>query len=229
MHIRIACILAGLTGAMLLPAQDVVKVAPAGTVKVEYEDSQVRVLRFTEPPGTKMAMHSHPPYASISLTNDVAKYTLADGTSAEQTGKAGEAQFSKAITHASENIGKTHADAIMVELKTEPAGTVLTGEGDMVAVNPAMAKVEVDNEYARITRVTVPPHGMLAMHTHPAASVVVYLSGGKVKTTTADGKVETTTIPAGTVKANKAGKHSNENLGDQATEAVLVELKTAAK
>ena len=228
MNVRIACILAGL-GAPLLPAQDVVKVAPAGTVKVEYEDSQVRVLRFKEPPGTKMAMHSHPAYASVGLTNDTAKYSSPDGKTEDQTSKPRDTQFSKAVTHASENTGKTQAEAIMVELKTEPAGTVLTGEGDFVAVNPTMTKVEVDNEYVRITRVNVPAHGKLAMHSHPSANVVVYVSGGRVKSVTADGKVQTSNLAPGTVKANPAGKHSNENLGSKPTEAVLIELKTAAK
>ncbi len=31
-----------------------------------------------------------------------------------------------------------------------------------------------------------------------------------------------------TVKANQPGRHSNENLGDKPTEAVLIELKTAS-
>jgi len=228
MNVRIACILFGL-GAALLPGQDVVKIAPAGTVKVEYEDSQVRVLRFKEPPGTKMAMHSHPPYVSVGLTNDVAKYSFPDGKTADQAGKPGDVQFSKAVTHASENTGKTKAEAIFVELKTAPAGTVLTGEGDMVAANPAMSKVEADNDYVRITRVTVPAHGKLAMHSHPSRYVVVYVSGGRMKTTTADGKAQTANLAPGTVRANPAGKHSNENLGNKPTEAVVIELKTAAK
>jgi hypothetical protein len=52
----------------------------------------------------------------------------------------------------------------MPELKTKPADTVLTGAGDMVKLNPHACKVEVDNEYVRITRVNVPRHGKPAMH-----------------------------------------------------------------
>ena len=227
MNVRIASILLGLSA--LLPAQDVVKLAPAGTVKVEYEDSQVRVLRFKEPPGTKMPMHSHPPYVAVSLTNDVAKYTSPDGKTTDQTDKPGEVEFSKEVTHASENTGKTKAEAVFVELKTAPAGTVLTGEGDMVAASPAMMKVETDNEYVRVTRVTVPPHGTLPMHTHPSRYVVVYVSGGRMKTTGADGKVETASLAPGTVRANAPTKHMNQNLGNKSSEAIVIELKTAAK
>jgi hypothetical protein len=60
-------------------------------------------------------------------------------------------------------------------------------------------------------------------------NVVVYLTGGHLKTTGSDGKVQDLNIAPGTVKASPAGKHSNENLGDKTSEAVLIELKTAAK
>jgi quercetin dioxygenase-like cupin family protein len=203
--------LACLGGAVLL-GQDVLKVAPAGVVKVEYEDAQVRVLRFKEPAGSKLAMHSHPAYVSVGLTDDVFHYSFPDGKSADDKSKAGAVQFSKAVTHAGQNTGKTASESIMVELKTKPAAVAA---GDMAQVNPTMCKV--------------PPHGMLKMHSHPGGNVVVYLSGGQLKSTSADGKVEQATIAPGTVRANHAGKHSNENLGDKPTEAVLIELKTASK
>ena len=228
MQSRAVCVLACL-GSAALPGQDVVKVAPAGMVKVEYEDARVRVLRFTEGPGAKLPMHSHGAYVIVGLTNTASRYMFPDGKSSEEKTKAGQAAFSRAVTHAADNIGKTANEAVMVELKTKPAGTVLTGAGDMVKLNPVACKVELDNEYVRITRVNLPPHGKLAMHSHPSANVVVYVSGGRTKATTADGKSEESTITPGTVKANQPGKHSNENLGDKPTEAVVIELKTAAK
>ena len=214
-------------GGFALLGQDVVKVAPAGMVKVEYDGPQVRVLRFTEAPGAKLPMHSHPAYVAVGLKSDVSRYTMPDGKSSEEKTEAGQAMFSEPVTHASENIGDTATEAIMVELKTKPAGTVLTGSGDMVKLNPDACKVEVDNEYVRITRVNVPPHGMLAMHSHPSTTVAVYLSGGHIKTTAADGKSEETTVAPGTVKVNRPVKHSNENLDEKPTEAVVIELKTA--
>lgn len=226
MKLQCLCVLACF-GSAALPAQDVLKVGSAGTVKVEYEDSQIRVLRFKEPPGTKQAMHSHTPYAAVSLTDDVSQYTFPDGKTADQKGKAGAAEFSKAVTHASHNTGDTAAEAIMVELKTDPTGVMLTGDGDMVKTNPTMCKVEVDNDYVRMTRVTVPAHGRLAMHSHPSPSIVVYLTGGHLKTTTSDGQAQDMMVAPGTVRANPPGQHSNENLGDQTSEAVLIELKTA--
>ena len=227
MNSRSVCVLVFL-GSFALLGQDVVKIAPAGMVKVEYEDAQVRVLRFTEAAGAKLPMHSHPAYATVSLTNDVSRYTSPDGKTSEQKAKAGETMFSQPVTHASENIGDTANEAVMVELKTKPADTALTGAGDMVKLNPDACKVEVDNEYVRVTRVNVPPHGKLAMHSHPSTNVVVYVSGGQMKATRTDGKPEESTIAPGTVKVNKAVEHSNENLNDKPTEAVVIELKTAA-
>jgi hypothetical protein len=66
------------------------------------------------------------------------------------------------------------------------------------------------------------------MHSHPT-NVVVYVSVGHSKATTAAGKSEESTIAPGTVKVHGPIEHSNENLDDKPTEAVVVELKTAAK
>jgi quercetin dioxygenase-like cupin family protein len=217
-------------GSAALLAQDVMTVAPAGMVKVEYEDAQMRVLRFTEGPGAKLPMHSHAgPYVAVGLSNDVARYTFPDGKTTETKTRAGEVEFSKPVTHASQNIGKTAGEAVLVELKTKPAGTVLTGAGDMVKANPGNCKVELDNEYVRVTRVKLPARGKLAMHTHPSANVVVFLTGGRTKATAADGKSEETNVMPGTVRSSPPGSHSNENLSDKPTEAVLIELKTAAR
>lgn len=225
MPARIVCMFACLGGAALL-GQDVLKVAPAGVVKVEYEDAQVRVLRFKEPPGSKLEMHSHPAYVSVGLTDDAFHYVFPDGKSKDEKSKAGEVAFSKAVTHSGQSTGTTASEAIMVELKTKPAAVAA---GDMAQANPTMCKVEVENAYVRVTRVKVPPHGVLKMHSHPGGNVVVYLSGGHLKSTSADGKVDESTIAPGTVRANPAGKHSNENVGNKPSEAVLIELKTASK
>lgn len=228
MQSRVVCMLVCLGSAALL-GQDSVKVAPAGIVKVEYEDPQIRVLRFKESPNTKLPMHSHVPYVTVGLTNDVSRYTLKDGKTFEEKGKRGEAVFSQPVTHASENIGKTPSEAVMVELKTKPAGTVLTGPNDMVKLNPETCKVDLENEYVRVTRINLPPHGKLAMHSHPSSSVTVYVSGGRGRATMANGKSEDSALAPGTVRVNKPAQHSNENLTDKPTEAVLIELKTAAK
>jgi beta-alanine degradation protein BauB len=223
LSMAMVCLLAG-----VVSAQDVVKVAPPGVVKVEAENDQVRVLRFTEPGGTKLPMHSHPAYVAVDLSGGESHYTFPDGKTSHQKSKPGETAFSKGITHAADNVSKTTANEIMVELKTKPAGINAPADSDMVKVSEGHAKTEIDNEYARVIRVKVGPKGKLAMHSHQD-NIVVYVTGGKMKVTGPDGKSQENTIEPGSIRVSGPTKHSNENLGDKPFEAIVIELKTATK
>lgn len=97
-------------------AQDMVKVAP-NNVKVLLENARVRVLEVHQKPGEKIGMHSHPAYLVYSFTGGKSKYTYPDGKTEEREGKAGEAVWREAETHASENVGTGEAHALLVELK----------------------------------------------------------------------------------------------------------------
>jgi hypothetical protein len=92
MKSRSVCVLVFL-GSFGLLGQDVVEVASAGMVKVEYDDPQVRVLRFTESPGAKLPMHSHPAYVAVGLGNDVSRYTFPDGRSSKREDQGRATQY----------------------------------------------------------------------------------------------------------------------------------------
>ena len=98
-----------------LRAQDPVKVAPK-QCKVEFENEQVRVLRWKVGPHEKTPMHEHPAMASIALTGGHTLFTLADGKTIEIKAKAGQVTWSAAEKHSSENLGGT-GELIQVELK----------------------------------------------------------------------------------------------------------------
>jgi quercetin dioxygenase-like cupin family protein len=104
-----------LTGSVAL-AQDPVKVDPKH-YKVEFENSQVRVLRIHYGAHEKSVMHHHPDSVVTFLTDAHVKFTLPDGTSSEHTQKAGDAQWTAAGNHLPENLGDTPMEAILVELK----------------------------------------------------------------------------------------------------------------
>jgi beta-alanine degradation protein BauB len=106
MQSRSFCVLMFL-GSFALVGQDFVRVASAGMVKAEYEEPHVPVLRLTETPGAKLPMHSHPAYVIVGLMNNMSRYTFPDGRSSEEKTKVGQAMFSQAVAHASENIGDT--------------------------------------------------------------------------------------------------------------------------
>ena len=104
------------------------------------------------------------------------------------------------------------------------AGSVLAQ--DMVKVAPNNTKVLVDNAQVRVIEVTLKPGESLPMHSHPA-NVVYFATGGKTKTTLADGKVTETEHKPGDAIWSEPVTHSNQNLGTSTTKAVVVELKTA--
>jgi len=84
----------------------------------------------------------------------------------------------------------------------------------LLAVAPALYKVEIDNPSVRVLRETVAPHEKSPAHSHPA-SVVVYLT-------------PTRGHHAGDVTYNEPGMHSEENISDRPAEAIVIELKTGA-
>lgn len=95
---------------------------------------------------------------------------------------------------------------------------------DMVKVAPKNTKVLVDNDQVRVIEVSLKPGEKLPMHSHPA-NVVYFVTGGKTKTTLADGKVMETEHKAGEATWSEPVTHSNENAGTMATKALVVELK----
>ncbi len=97
-------------------AQDMVKVAPKNC-KVLLENDRVRVVRVVTKPGEKLEMHSHPANIVYSFTPGKARFTSADGKSEEREIKAGQAIWSEAVTHSTENIGTGKSRVLVIELK----------------------------------------------------------------------------------------------------------------
>ena len=98
-------------------AQDPVKVAPKN-FKVLLENDKVRVLEFHSSAGTKIPMHSHPPYVSYSISGaGKTKFTSADGKTTEAAAATGQATWHDAETHASEYEGTGTTHVLLVELK----------------------------------------------------------------------------------------------------------------
>ncbi len=100
----------------VLRAQDPVKVAPT-QCKVDFENEQVRVLRWKTGPHEKTPMHEHPAMVSIALTGGHTRFTLADGNTREVNTKAGQVTWSAAEKHSSESLDDKPSELIQVELK----------------------------------------------------------------------------------------------------------------
>jgi quercetin dioxygenase-like cupin family protein len=110
--------------------------------------------------------------------------------------------------------------ALGVALHAQPAG----GKADPVKVDAKHYKVEFENESVRVLRITYAPGEKSVMHYHPN-SVAVFLTDGKTRMTTPDGKSEDVPGKAGAASWTPAGSHLPQNVGDKRFEVVLVELK----
>jgi quercetin dioxygenase-like cupin family protein len=93
--------------------------------------------------------------------------------------------------------------------------------------NAASERVEIDNPWVRVLRITQEAHEKTPMHAHPA-SVVVYLTDLHQKVTSADGKTRELQKKANEVAYFEAVKQAEENISDKRLEAVIVELRPGA-
>ena len=100
-------------------AQDPVKV-DANHYKVEFENSQVRVLRIKVGPGEKSIMHRHPNAVAVFLTDLNGKFTFPGGKTEDISRKAGDAMWTPAVVHLPANAGDQPFELILVELKGRP-------------------------------------------------------------------------------------------------------------
>jgi quercetin dioxygenase-like cupin family protein len=95
---------------------------------------------------------------------------------------------------------------------------------DAVKADPKHYSVVSENDQVRILKLHYGPHEKSVMHSHPNL-VAVFLSDGKVKMTTPDGKTQEMSATKGQAMWTDAGTHLPENVGDTALDGILVELK----
>ena len=90
--------------------------------RVLFENDRVRVVDFRLAKGATEKSHSHPAHVAVFLANFKIRFTLPDGQTRIRDAKYGEAAYSDATTHASQNIGDTDGHGILVELKAPSSG-----------------------------------------------------------------------------------------------------------
>jgi quercetin dioxygenase-like cupin family protein len=206
-------------------AQDPAKVDPQHC-KVEFENSQVRVLHWHNGPHEKIPMHEHPAYVQISLTGGHGRFTLPDGTTKEDEGKAGQTSWNEPQKHSYEDLSGSATETIQLELKGKPVATqpAIQSALDPVKLDPKHNKVEFENAQVRVLRFTYDPHWKSPMHEHPA-NIKVYLTDFHTRFSYPDGKTEERQGKAGQVFWSAPVKHEAEHLGDKPLEGIQIELK----
>jgi beta-alanine degradation protein BauB len=204
-------------------AQDAVT-ADAGHHKVEFENDQVRVVRYSIAPHDKTAEHSHPNGVQIMLTDHNGRITTPDGKTTEVHGKAGTAVWRGPTTHIVENIGDKPIEGILVEPKNKGSAGPLVEAKDPAKLDPQHEKIEFENEQVRVLRYHFNPGDKAPMHDHPN-NVQVALTDYDGRITTAEGKSTSSAGKAGEVHWRTATTHTVENVGSTPYEGILVELK----
>ena len=211
--------------ALPVMAQDPVKVDPKH-YKLEFENDHVRVLRITYGPHEKSVMHEHPASVAVDLTDGYVKFTHPDGKAEENRWKADQAVWEPGVKHLPENLAEEPFEAILVELKSSPRTTVpaIDATEDSVKVAANQCKVEFENDHVRVLRWKIGPHEETPMHAHPP-SVVVLLTDTQSRFALGDGTTREGQGKAGQAIWADAEKHASENLRDEATELIQIELK----
>lgn len=95
---------------------------------------------------------------------------------------------------------------------------------DPVKVDSSHYKVEFENAQVRVLRVKLGPGEKSIMHRHPNA-VAIFITDVNGKFTFPNGTSENTSRKAGDVLWTPAVVHQPENVGTEAFEVVVVELK----
>jgi hypothetical protein len=84
---------------------------------VLLDNEFVRVLEWRLGPGQAEATHSHPCRVVYDLASSRLRSRSADGQVSEGESAGGEVLWRDPMTHSLENVGKTEARAITIELK----------------------------------------------------------------------------------------------------------------
>ena len=108
--------------------------------------------------------------------------------------------------------------------------TATAAAQDPTAVSPKTHKIELENTWVRVLRITQAPHEKTPVHAHATDHVVVYLTDAHTRVIRAGGSHTEVTRRAQQVEylAPMKEAHAEENLSDRPLETILVELKPGA-
>jgi len=230
MHVRTSWILASLPLLACGPAdqespppaavvEDITAAAPQ-QVRTLFENPFVRVLDFSLAPGDALPMHTGSPRVVYSLGDYRIRFT--EGGATEETAwEEGDVHWHGADDHAVENIGSTTARFLVVAR----TGMGLTGElptagpQDAGATDPTHGELLLDNEDARVVRMTLAPGEAQPIH-QGLPRLVYSLTPYTIRYTEPGQDPVERSFQAGDAHWHEAGEHAVENIG--ATEARFV-------
>lgn len=181
--------LVSLAAAPAALGQDAASTAPS-SVKIAFENEQIRVLHARYAPHEKIAMHSHPARVVVCVTDMHVLTTLPNGQTQELRCKPGDSRWSEPVTHSAENLEDAPFEVVEVELKNSSAPAVAVSQSaGTTASLPEPVPVEKEphhhfvfqNQYVRVLNVLFPAGEASLFHTHSNDNVGIPISGDKTQ------------------------------------------------
>lgn len=200
--------------------------ADPGHYSVEFENDAVRLLGIAYGPGEQSVMHEHPASCAVALGDASWRMTDAEGVVTEDTGALGEVDCFEASVHLPENTGSEASELILIEFKDGAMAGLATSEyPDAVTADPDHYSVEFENDVTRLIRIRYGAGETSVMHSHPA-NCAIFLMDGTTTFELPDGEVvEAPAAETGQVQCTDAEVHLPTNVGEEALELILLELK----
>lgn len=180
---------ASLAAAPAALGQDAVS-TNGSSVKIAFENEQIRVLHARYAPHEKIAMHSHPATVVVCVTEMHVLTTLPNGQTQELRCKPGDSRWSEPVTHSAENLEDAPFEVVEVELKNSAAPAVAVSQpAGTTAALPEPVPVEkephhhfvLQNQYVRVLDVLFPAGEASLFHTHSYDNVGIPISGDKTQ------------------------------------------------
>ena len=135
------------------------------------------------------------------------------GATATNSFKRGDVRWRAASgPYTAENTTDRPIRILEIDLKGKPAGPLPATELDPVKVDPQHYKVEFENEYVRVLRVTFGPGDKGARHEHILNRVVFYLN-------------DQPNAKADDVRMSGAATHAEANESSQPAYRIAIEIK----
>jgi quercetin dioxygenase-like cupin family protein len=211
----------GLALAAPVAAQDPIKSNP-DVYKVVLENASVRVLHVTVKPGAKTTLHEHPDTVIVPLSNAKVRFTGADGKPVEAALKSDQAMWAPAEKHMGENMEKSAAHVILVEVKRPKpsAAAVPTNRADM-KITPF-----IDNPRVTAYKATIDPKfHEAAGTTHDFDQVVIALQASDAVSVNVEGKVKDKWARGDVLFIGRGMKHESKNASSKPLDVMIVGVK----
>lgn len=205
--------------------EDITK-APDSEAELLLANEYARVLLITLAPGEKQPPHQGGNRTVYSLSDYTLAWTEGESEPVTKQWKAGDVHWHAAGIHRAENKGEAAASYLVVERteKALPECDLSDLNADVNQARPENARQLFDNEYARVTQVTLAPGENTPEHA--GINRVIYALTDYTLAYTSEAEAETEkTFTAGDTHWHEACWHSVANTGEGTAQFLVFALK----